>query len=135
MAPIKARAEEAAGKDRSPRLIEAGGGKRLIEAGGGKRKGESHRVDTGSAASEFQSARAESDEGVDHLAVEAEAAEEVEVEAAVETAETIEATEAVDLEAVVETAENVKAVEAKPKSADTDAEVEPESGDAAEEDA
>ncbi len=140
MAPIKARAEEAAGKDRSARLIEAGGGKRLIEAGGGKRKGESHRVDTGSAASEFQSARAESDEGVDDLAVEAEAveaeaAEEVEVEAAVETAETVEATEAADLEAAVETAENVEAAEAKPKSADTDAEVEPESGDAAEDDA
>lgn len=38
IAPIKARAEEAAGEDRSKRLIEAGGGKRLIEAGGGKRK-------------------------------------------------------------------------------------------------
>lgn len=40
MAPIKARAEEAAGEDRSKKLIEAGGGKRLIEAGGGRRKGE-----------------------------------------------------------------------------------------------
>ena len=38
--PIKARAEEAAGEDRSSKLIEAGGGKRLIEAGGGRRKGE-----------------------------------------------------------------------------------------------
>ncbi|NND13515.1 MAG: 30S ribosomal protein S3 [Acidimicrobiia bacterium] len=38
-APVKARAEEAAGEDRSSRLIEAGGGKRLVEAGGGKRRG------------------------------------------------------------------------------------------------
>ena len=36
---IKSRAEEAAGGDHKPRLIEAGGGKRLIEAGGGKREG------------------------------------------------------------------------------------------------
>ncbi len=135
MAPIKARAEEAAGKDRSARLIEAGGGKRLIEAGGGKRKGESHRVDTGSAASEFQSARAESDEGVDDLAVETEAAEDVDLKAAVETTETAKATEAADLKAAVETAETEGTHKAKPKSADTDAEVEPESGDTAEEDA
>ncbi len=38
MAPAKARAEHAAGGDKMPRLIEAGGGKRLIEAGGGKRR-------------------------------------------------------------------------------------------------
>ena len=38
-APAKARAEHAAGGDKVPRLIEAGGGKRLIEAGGGKREG------------------------------------------------------------------------------------------------
>ena len=36
---IKSRAEEAAGADHKPRLIEAGGGKRLVEAGGGKREG------------------------------------------------------------------------------------------------
>jgi small subunit ribosomal protein S3 len=36
--PAKARAEQAAGRDKLPRLIEAGGGKRLIEAGGGKRE-------------------------------------------------------------------------------------------------
>jgi small subunit ribosomal protein S3 len=36
---IKSRAEEAAGADKKPRLIEAGGGKRLIEAGGGKQEG------------------------------------------------------------------------------------------------
>ncbi|MDH3306295.1 MAG: 30S ribosomal protein S3 [Acidimicrobiia bacterium] len=38
VAPAKARAEHAAGGEKVPRLIEAGGGKRLIEAGGGKRK-------------------------------------------------------------------------------------------------
>ena len=39
VAPAKARAEHAAGGEKTtPRLIEAGGGKRLIEAGGGKRK-------------------------------------------------------------------------------------------------
>lgn len=37
-APAKARAEQAAGQEKKPRIIEAGGGKRLIEAGGGKRK-------------------------------------------------------------------------------------------------
>lgn len=55
VAPIKARAEEAAGEDRSSKLIEAGGGKRLIEAGGGRRKGED-KVDVGSAKSEFKEA-------------------------------------------------------------------------------
>jgi small subunit ribosomal protein S3 len=34
---LKSRAEEAAGAEKKPRLIEAGGGKRLIEAGGGRR--------------------------------------------------------------------------------------------------
>ncbi len=38
VAPAKSRAEQAAGEERVPRLIEAGGGKRIIEAGGGKRK-------------------------------------------------------------------------------------------------
>ena len=36
---LKSRAEEAAGSEKAPRLIEAGGGKRLIEAGGGKKEG------------------------------------------------------------------------------------------------
>jgi len=36
---IKSRAEEAAGTEKKPRLIEAGGGKRLIEAGGGNKEG------------------------------------------------------------------------------------------------
>jgi hypothetical protein len=36
---LKSRAEEAAGTEAKPRLIEAGGGKRLIEAGGGNKEG------------------------------------------------------------------------------------------------
>jgi hypothetical protein len=36
---LKSRAEEAAGTEPKPRLIEAGGGKRLIEAGGGNKEG------------------------------------------------------------------------------------------------
>jgi small subunit ribosomal protein S3 len=64
MAPVKARAEEAAGEDRSKKLIEAGGGKRLIEAGGGRRKGEEReeRVDVGRARREFKEATSEADE-------------------------------------------------------------------------
>jgi small subunit ribosomal protein S3 len=46
VAPAKARAEAAAGSDKMPRLIEAGGGKRIIEAGGGKRKEGARRDDT-----------------------------------------------------------------------------------------
>jgi small subunit ribosomal protein S3 len=61
VAPIKARAEEAAGEDRSKKLIEAGGGKRLIEAGGGRRKDED-RVDVGSAKSDFKEATTEEPE-------------------------------------------------------------------------
>ncbi|MDH3605397.1 MAG: 30S ribosomal protein S3 [Acidimicrobiia bacterium] len=63
VAPIKARAEEAAGEDRSKKLIEAGGGKRLIEAGGGRRKGE-ERVDVGAAKSEFDEATSVDEEPV-----------------------------------------------------------------------
>jgi len=50
VAPAKSRAEQAAGEERVPRLIEAGGGKRIIEAGGGKRK-----EDVAATAAEAQS--------------------------------------------------------------------------------
>jgi len=67
-APAKARAEQAAGEQRS-RLIEAGGGKRLVEAGGGKREGKrlieaggGKRIDVGSARSEFEEARMAAEE-------------------------------------------------------------------------
>jgi len=58
---IKSRAEEAAGADTKPRLIEAGGGKRLIEAGGGGRKiieaGGGRRPTAAEAQVEYESAR------------------------------------------------------------------------------
>ncbi len=58
---IKSRAEEAAGADTKPRLIEAGGGKRLIEAGGGGRKiieaGGGRRPTPAEAQVEYESAR------------------------------------------------------------------------------
>jgi len=44
---IKSRAEEAAGTERKPRLIEAGGGKRLIEAGGGNKEGGRRIIEAG----------------------------------------------------------------------------------------
>ena len=62
---IKSRAEEAAGADTKPRLIEAGGGKRLIEAGGGGRKiieaGGGRRPTAAEAQVEYESAREEED--------------------------------------------------------------------------
>jgi small subunit ribosomal protein S3 len=66
--PAKARAEAAAGRDRMPRLIEAGGGKRLIEAGGGKKEatgrrlieaGGGRRITAGEAVAEYIEAREE----------------------------------------------------------------------------
>lgn len=62
---IKSRAEEAAGSDSRPRLIEAGGGKRLIEAGGGKKEGGRRIIEAGGgrrptaaeAQVEYESAR------------------------------------------------------------------------------
>jgi hypothetical protein len=64
---IKSRAEEAAGSDSRPRLIEAGGGKRLIEAGGGKKEGGRRLIEAGGgrrptpaeAQVEYESAREE----------------------------------------------------------------------------
>nr|MDP9495248.1 30S ribosomal protein S3 [Actinomycetota bacterium] len=66
---IKSRAEEAAGSDSRPRLIEAGGGKRLIEAGGGKKEGGRPIIEAGGgrrptaaeAQVEYESAREESE--------------------------------------------------------------------------
>ncbi len=72
---IKSRAEEAAGSDAKPRLIEAGGGKRLIEAGGGKKEGGRRIIEAGGgrrptaaeAQVEYQSAREESEVPVDEV--------------------------------------------------------------------
>ncbi len=62
---LKSRAEEAAGAEKKPRLIEAGGGKRLIEAGGGNKEGGRRIIEAGGgrrptaaeAKVEYQSAR------------------------------------------------------------------------------
>jgi small subunit ribosomal protein S3 len=64
-APARAKAEAAAGADRVPRLIEAGGGKRLVESGGGKTDGKrlieagggKKRVDADSAEAEYREER------------------------------------------------------------------------------
>jgi small subunit ribosomal protein S3 len=63
--PAKAKAEAAAGADRVPRLIEAGGGKRLVESAGGKTDGKrlieagggKKRVDADSAEAEYREER------------------------------------------------------------------------------
>jgi small subunit ribosomal protein S3 len=44
---IKSRAEEAAGAERKPRLIEAGGGKRLVESGGPAKEGGRRLIEAG----------------------------------------------------------------------------------------
>jgi hypothetical protein len=89
-APAKARAEQAVGRDKMPRLIEAGGGKRLIEAGGGKREpgrrlieaGGGRRITAEEAEVEYATAREENEavpitpapvEAIDEVAEEGEA--------------------------------------------------------------
>jgi hypothetical protein len=62
---LKSRAEEAAGAERKPRLIEAGGGKRLVEAGGPAKEGGRRIIEAGGgrrptaaeAKVEYESAR------------------------------------------------------------------------------
>lgn len=64
-APARAKAEQAAGADRVPRLIEAGGGKRMVEAGGGKTDGKrlieagggKRRLDPEEAEAEYREER------------------------------------------------------------------------------
>ncbi len=64
-APARAKAEQAAGADRVPRLIEAGGGKRMVEAGGGKSDGKrlieagggKRRLDPEEAEAEYREER------------------------------------------------------------------------------
>ena len=83
-APAKARAEQAVGRDKMPRLIEAGGGKRLIEAGGGKREpgrrlieaGGGRRITAEQAEIEYATAR-EENEAEPTVPEPAEASEEV----------------------------------------------------------
>jgi small subunit ribosomal protein S3 len=58
-APAKARAEQAAGGEKVPRLIEAGGGKRLIEAGGGKREAGRRLIEAGGGKRRIDAEEAE----------------------------------------------------------------------------
>jgi small subunit ribosomal protein S3 len=81
-APAKARAEQAAGEGREPRLIEAGGGKRLVEAGGGKRREGGKRPEAPTkklrgtdAQTEFEAARDDAGATAPDPAVEADAPE------------------------------------------------------------
>ncbi len=68
---LKSRAEEAAGAEKKPRLIEAGGGKRLIEAGGGSKEGGRRIIEAGGgrrptaaeAKVEYESAREDVEAG------------------------------------------------------------------------
>ncbi|MGH8952226.1 MAG: 30S ribosomal protein S3 [Acidimicrobiia bacterium] len=68
---IKSRAEEAAGTERKPRLIEAGGGKRLIEAGGGNKEGRRIIEAGGGRRPTAAEARVEYESAVEDVDVEA----------------------------------------------------------------
>jgi small subunit ribosomal protein S3 len=100
LAPIKARAEQAAG-ERKRGLIEAGGGKRLVEAGGGKRlveAGGGKRLDPEAARSEFEEEREVAEETLD-VADRSEAEDTVvdaEAEVAEETVDTEDTAATVD---------------------------------------
>jgi small subunit ribosomal protein S3 len=92
---LKSRAEEAAGTEKKPRLIEAGGGKRLIEAGGGNKEGrrviESSGARSPTAAEarvQYESAREEIDPEAEVVEVAPDATAEA-VEAAPEAPETL----------------------------------------------
>jgi small subunit ribosomal protein S3 len=92
---LKSRAEEAAGAERKPRLIEAGGGKRLVEAGGPAKEGGRRIIEAGGgrrptaaeAKVEYDSAREDveaPDEGAEAPTTEPDAAPPVEPDASVE---------------------------------------------------
>lgn len=92
-APVKARAEEAAGEKRRGSLIEAGGGKRMVEAGGGKKvveAGGGKKMDADSAEADFEEERQVADEV---LEVKPEAAVTPEVDKAAAEAAPVEADE------------------------------------------
>jgi small subunit ribosomal protein S3 len=97
---LKSRAEEAAGTEKKPRLIEAGGGKRLIEAGGGNKEGrrviESSGARSPTAAEarvQYESAREEIDPEAEVVEVAPDATAEVVETSAVDAPENL-ATEA-----------------------------------------
>lgn len=107
---IKSRAEEAAGEQAKPRLIEAGGGKRpvesieekpgrrLIEAGGGRKPptAAEAKVEYESAQEEQVVEDAPAAEAQETPAVEAEATETIDTAEVVETTETTDVTESAD---------------------------------------
>ncbi len=121
---IKSRAEEAAGVEKKPRLIEAGGGKRpvvesgeaepggrrLIEAGGGKRK-----PTAAEAQVQYESAREEQDVAETEAPADAEAtaAEGAVADATVEA----DAPVAEPTESVADTAEKAEETTAEPAEA------------------
>jgi small subunit ribosomal protein S3 len=107
---LKSRAEEAAGAERKPRLIEAGGGKRLVEAGGPAKEGGRRIIEAGGgrrptaaeAKVEYESAR-EDVEGEDvepEVIAETPETAPAETEVSTETPETVPAETEVSTEAV-----------------------------------
>lgn len=140
VAPAKARAEAAAGSDKMPRLIEAGGGKRIIEAGGGKRKETARRDESSSkkiarneAISQYEEERGALVDETPSAEVSVEAsAEETLITPELETVVPVEEA-AVDEVPVDEAAAD--AVVAEASTGDEDAAAEPadaDNGDAAE---
>ncbi len=110
---LKSRAEEAAGAEKKPRLIEAGGGKRLIEAGGGNKEGGRRIIEAGGgrrptaaeAKVEYQSAREDvevPEEAVDATTTPDEAQSSIEPSPAVDAPPVVEETPSVDAAAPVE---------------------------------
>jgi small subunit ribosomal protein S3 len=112
----KARAEAAAGEQRVPRLIEAGGGKRVVEAGGPKREGGRRLIEAGGGKRRPLPEEAEAEYREERQVVEtseplltAEAAEEVEAE---ETTAPEASVEAAVVEAPAEAMEEMAVPEA-----------------------
>lgn len=124
--PAKAKAEQAVGGDRIPRLIEAGGGKRLVESTGGKADGKrlieagggKRRIDPEMAEAEYREERSAATEVVETVPP----PEEIEVDESAET-------EAIS-DISVETPAEVAADASEPVSEETIAET---GGDAAQE--
>jgi hypothetical protein len=119
---LKSRAEEAAGTEKKPRLIEAGGGKRLIEAGGGNKEGrrviESSGARSPTAAEarvQYESAREEIDPEAEVVEVASDATAEA-VDAAADAPEAL-APDAADA-SVSDTADSTSATGDEPGAQD-----------------
>jgi small subunit ribosomal protein S3 len=148
--PAKARAEQAAGGDRVPRLIEAGGGKRLIEAGGGKKEGGKRLIEAGGGKRRLDADEAEAQYREEREVVETaepivpvvQVAEEGtdaggDAAVAVEATEVAEATEAAEATAAADEVSEAADGSSGSDSSDSDDSDEsaesPESGDTSEE--